>query len=75
MQFLLRGLLFFFISVLLRPKPPTPKPATLDDLNVPRASEGDEVGKVYGTVWIKSPQVVWYGDLLSTPITSRSGKK
>lgn len=72
---LLIGLVFTAISYLLQPKPEGPKAATLDDFNVPRSSEGDEIGKVYGTVWINSPQIAWFGDFKSTPIKSSGDKK
>ena len=72
---LLIGLLFSAISYLLTPKPKGPSPASLDDFNIPKAIEGDEIGKAYGTVWVKSPHIAWYGDFGTTPIKSSGGKK
>ncbi|WP_212525845.1 vWA domain-containing protein [Actibacterium sp. MT2.3-13A] len=70
---LIIGLIFTAISYLLTPKPKGPKPGTLDDFGIPRAAEGDEIGKIYGTVWIKSPQVAWYGDLRTEKIRKGGG--
>lgn len=66
---------FSFITSLLTPKPPPPKAATLDDIKTPRANEGDEIGKLYGTRWLKSPQEAWHGDFRSEAIKSSGGKK
>lgn len=62
------------ISYALTPKPPSPKPAALTDFDVPTAEEGRSIPVIFGTVWIKGPNVLWYGDLRSTPIKS-GGKK
>ncbi len=72
---LLWGLFFTAVAALLAPRPQPPKPSDLDDFNIPMVREGTEVGKIYGTVWIKNPHVVWYGDLRTEAIKSKSGKK
>ena len=64
-----------FISTALAPKPPQPKPAALEDFDVPVAEEGRPIPVVFGTVTITGPNVMWYGDLRSTPIQSKGGKK
>jgi hypothetical protein len=61
------------ISYALRPKPPTPRPAALGEFNVPTAEEGRPIPVIFGTVWITGPNVLWYGDLSSTPI-KKGGK-
>lgn len=61
------------ISYALRPRPPTPRPAALGEFNVPTAEEGRPIPVVFGTVWITGPNVLWYGDLNSTPI-KKGGK-
>jgi hypothetical protein len=71
---LIIGLIFTAISWLLRPKPEPPKPNT-SDFNVPLTKEGAEIGKVYGTVWIRSPQIVWWGDRKTEKIKAKQGKK
>jgi len=64
-----------FVSIALAPKPAQPKPASLEDFDVPVAEEGRPVPVVFGTVTITGPNVLWYGDLKSTPIQSKGGKK
>lgn len=56
-------------------KPERVNPGTLDDLGNPRAEEGEEIIKVFGTVTIADPQVVWFGDLTTRPITQSAGRK
>ncbi len=63
------------MSAALAPKPPQPKPAALADFDVPVAEEGRPIPVVFGTVTLTGPNVLWYGDLRSTPITSKGGKK
>jgi hypothetical protein len=63
------------ISTALAPKPPQPKPPALEDFSVPTAEEGRPVPVVFGEVWITGPNVLWYGDLRSTPIRKKGGKK
>lgn len=64
-----------FVSAALAPKPPKPPPASLEEFDVPVAEEGRPIPVVFGTVTITWPNVLWYGDLRSTPITSSGGKK
>lgn len=64
-----------FISAALAPKPQQPKPAALQDFDVPVAEEGRPIPVVFGTVTLTGPNVLWYGDLRSTPIRSKGGKK
>lgn len=72
---LILGVVMTVISWLLRPKPEPPKAGTLADFNAPKAEEGAELGWVYGTVWIKDPQVHWYGDWRTIPVKTSEGKK
>jgi hypothetical protein len=72
---LILGVVAAVISALLAPRPPAPKPADLDDFDIPRAEEGVEIGIAYGSPWIKSAQVAWFGDFKSSPIKSSGGKK
>lgn len=65
----------YIVSVALAPKPPKPKPAALEDFDIPLAEQGRAIPVVFGTVIIKSPSVMWYGDLRTTAIKSSSGKK
>lgn len=69
------GLVFSFVAALLTPKPKAPKAAGLEDFDIPKANEGDEIGKVFGTVLIRDPTVHWYGHLRTEAIKSKGGKK
>lgn len=64
---------FFVLSELLRPKPKleNAKPAGLGDFQFPTATEGRVVPLVWGTVQIKGPNVVWYGDLRQIAIQEK----
>ena len=64
-----------YVSWALAPKPPAPKPASLDDFDVPKAEEGTPIGVVFGNVIIKAPTLVWWGDLSTEKIKTKSGKK
>lgn len=71
--------IFYLVLVLvaysfLAPKPPAPKQPALEDLDVPTAEEGKPIAVVFGTVWMKSPNVIWYGGLKTTPIKKSGGK-
>lgn len=63
------------ISAALAPKPPTPKPAALSDVDAPTAEEGRPIPVVFGVVLMTGPNVVWYGDLVADPIRKKGGKK
>ena len=63
------------ISYAMTPKPKPPKPAALADFDLPTAEEGRAIPVVFGTVWIKGPNVLWYGALRSTAIKAKGGKK
>lgn len=69
------GLVLSYISWLLTPVPEPPEAGTLADFKIPRTEQGAELGLVYGTVWIRDPQVHWYGDFATKPIKSKQGKK
>lgn len=56
-------------------KPEVPDPGTLDDLGNPRADEGTEITKIFGTVTLSDPQVVWFGDLRAEAIIEKGGRK
>jgi hypothetical protein len=72
---LIIGLVLSLVGLLLRPKPEPPKPNTIGDFNIPITKEGSEIPIVYGTVWITSPQIVWYGDFRTEPVKTRTPKK
>jgi len=63
------------VSYALRPKPPVPKPAALEDFDIPVAEQGRPIPVVFGTMLLTGPNVLWYGDLRTTPIKEKGGKK
>ena len=64
-----------FITVALTPKPERPKPASLEDFDFPQIDETTPQSVVFGDVWISDWIVLWYGNLRSTAIKSKGGKK
>jgi len=65
----------YVIQNALAPKPKAPQAATLDSVDAPLAEEGVEVPVIFGDVWLRSPNVLWYGDMGTTPIQTKSSKK
>lgn len=51
------------ISVAFAPKPKSPKPAKLSELEVPTADKGRPMPVLFGTRDIKAPNNLWYGHL------------
>lgn len=65
---------FFVLSEVLKPKNTEEQSrAGLEDFRFPTASEGRPVPLIFGTVRLKGPNVVWYGDLTQEAITSGGG--
>lgn len=62
------------IQYALAPKPPTPKPASIDDVDAPVAEEGKPIPVVFGTVTLRAPNVLWFGDFRSVAIKKKGGK-
>ena len=48
-------------SYLLAPKPKS-SPSSQTDMDDPKASAGSPIKVVFGTVTIKDPNILWYGD-------------
>lgn len=61
------------VSYALTAKPPTPKPAALDDFEVPTAEEGRAIPWVFGEGWLTGYNVLWYGDLGTQRIKKSTG--
>lgn len=76
MIWFLTGLLLLgaFVAIeLIRPKPQleNARPAGLGDFNFPTATEGRAVPLIWGTVRLRSPNVVWWGNFRSTERTQK----
>ena len=63
------------ITVLLTPKPETPKPSALEDFDFPQIDEGTPQSVVFGDVWISDWHVLWYGNLRTSAVKASGGKK
>jgi len=74
-QFLVGVIISLAVSYALRPKPQTQPPAGINDIKAPTADDGREIPVLFGCKPVRGPNVVWYGDLKTTPIKSKSGKK
>lgn len=61
------------LSVALSPRPPDAKPAALEDFEFPVAEQGRPIPVIFGDVWVRGPNVLWYGGLWSKAIKKRSG--
>ena len=51
--------------------PAPPPSAKIGDFTVPAATDGKEIPVLFGTREVVQPNVVWYGDLKTRPITER----
>ena len=59
---LLIGLALSVVSYLLAPKPKKPKPPEVTELEDPTAEAGRPIPRVFGTLIVKSPNVLWFGE-------------
>jgi len=50
------------VAYLIMPKPKGPKPPSAQDLEMPTAEAGRPIPVVFGTITVKSPNVLWYGN-------------
>lgn len=64
-----------YVAYALAPKPPKPKPASLSDFDIPTAEEGRPLPMIFGTHLVRGPNVIWYGDLGTEAIKSKTSKK
>ncbi|MFT0211838.1 hypothetical protein VQ643_04380 [Pseudomonas sp. F1_0610] len=62
------------VSYAMQPKPKSPKPAAIDDFNMPNTDEGTEQSVIFGDCWISGWQVLSYGNLRTSKIKTKSGK-
>ena len=63
------------LTYALAPKPQNTPPVDFDQFNAPTAEEGRVIPVLFGCREITGANVVWYGDLGSTAIKSKGGKK
>lgn len=74
---LLIGLALNIIAYLLLPKAKKPKPPAATDLDDPTAEAGRPVPVVFGTLTVKSGNILWFGDktLVDQTVGGKGGKK
>lgn len=72
---LIASIIMFVISlaIALTQKPKTQPPQD-QALTVNTAAAGRAIPDVIGTVTLKGANTVWYGDLSSSPVKTKSGK-
>lgn len=56
------SLVLMVAAYLLMPKPKSGAASQADSMDDPKASAGSPVKVVFGTVTIKDPNILWYGD-------------
>lgn len=62
------------VSIAMRPKSQNAKPPALGEFNAPVVEEGRDIQWIHGECWINDPNVLWWGNLRTTPIKVKSGK-
>ena len=50
------------VAFVLMPKPKGPKPPEVEEMKEPTASAGKPIVVPFGTPWIESPNILWFGD-------------
>lgn len=65
----------YAIQVLLTPKTDPQKPASLEDFDFPQFEEGTPQSVIFGDVWTDDQFILWYGNLRTSAIKSKGGKK
>lgn len=60
------------LMALTAPKPKAPEAGKID---VPTTEEGEEISIIFGTILVKSPKVIGYGQQRTVAIKSKGGKK
>lgn len=61
------------LSIVLRPKPVVPKLLPGQVSNVPVAEQGKPIPVLFGTRYIRQPNVVWWGQVRAVPIVRKMG--
>lgn len=62
------------VSYAARPKPQNAKPPALTDFDAPVVEDGRDVAWIHGECWVSDPNILWWGNLRTTPIKAKGGK-
>lgn len=65
----------FVIAFALIPKPQSAPPPGIGEIKAPTAKEGGNIPVLFGTRWMKGPNVVWTGHKRAVAIKKKGGKK
>lgn len=66
----------YALTALITPHPQNNiKPGTLQDFDFPQFEEGTAQAVFFGDCWTTGWMVLWYGNLRTTAIKSKAGKK
>ena len=74
-QFFVGIAISLLATFVLRPKPQVQPPAGLNEIKLPTAEDGREIGVLFGCRRMGGPNVIRYGDLSTEPIKAKGGKK
>lgn len=67
-------LVSFAVVYATRPKVQAPKPAGIDEFQAPTADSNREIPVLFGSKTLNGPNVVFYGDLVVSPIRKKAKK-
>lgn len=59
---ILLSIVLSYLAYLLAPKPKQPKPEAATEMENPTADAGRPIPVVFGTMTLKGPNFLWYGD-------------
>ena len=62
-------------TYVMRPKTQTTPPKGIDEVTAPTAEVGREIPVLFGRRAIYGANVVWYGDLATSAVKTKGGKK
>lgn len=63
MWYIIVFVIAYVVAAAVKPKIQEQQPASLGDFQAPTAEPGRPIPVIFGTVYLQSPNVVWYGDL------------
>lgn len=73
-EYIIVFIIALVVCYAMQPKAVQPTPPSLDDMDIPTAEPGRCIPVVFGTRLLKSPNIVWYGDLRYDAVKTDSGK-
>lgn len=56
------GIALQVVAYLIMPKPKAPKPDAAQQMDDPTADAGRPIPVIFGTVTVKNPNVLWFGE-------------